>query len=104
MGLCVCMSQQTRCFTRAFLMEEVGRAKHSSVTSLCPHLSHTLASHVSLLGAGQTRRSLGVEEVERAKRAAVSIIYNALESKATSAEDIGRQFLTYGHRWVRRQQ
>ncbi len=38
-------------------------------------------------------------ELERAKRAATSVIYNALESKATSAEDIGRQFLTYGHRW-----
>ena len=39
-------------------------------------------------------------ELERAKRAAVSVICNALESKATSAEDIGRQFLTYGHRSV----
>ncbi|KAJ9520796.1 hypothetical protein QJQ45_013974, partial [Haematococcus lacustris] len=48
-------------------------------------------------------RSLGHEEVARAKRAAVSIIYNALESKATSAEDIGRQFLTYGHRISGRQ-
>lgn len=48
-----------------------------------------------------THRSLGDEEVARAKRAAVSVIFNALESKATSAEDIGRQFLTYGHRWGR---
>jgi hypothetical protein len=39
-------------------------------------------------------------ELERAKRAAVSVICNALESKATSAEDIGRQYLTYGHRCV----
>ncbi|GFR42591.1 hypothetical protein Agub_g3518 [Astrephomene gubernaculifera] len=37
-------------------------------------------------------------ELERAKRAAVSVICNALESKATSAEDIGRQYLTYGRR------
>ncbi len=37
-------------------------------------------------------------ELERAKRAAISVISNALESKATSSEDIGRQFLTYGHR------
>lgn len=37
-------------------------------------------------------------ELERAKRAAVSIICNALESKATSSEDIGRQYLTYGRR------
>ncbi|GIL94697.1 hypothetical protein Vretimale_918 [Volvox reticuliferus] len=37
-------------------------------------------------------------ELERAKRSAVSVICNALESKATSAEDIGRQYLTYGHR------
>eukprot|EP00798_Chlamydomonas_sp_ICE-L_P027065 gene27065-2298_t len=43
-------------------------------------------------------RSVNAVELERAKRAATSIIYNALESKATSAEDIGRQFLTYGHR------
>ena len=40
-------------------------------------------------------------ELERAKRAAVSVICNALESKATSAEDIGRQYLTYGHRCAR---
>lgn len=40
-------------------------------------------------------------ELERAKRAAVSVICNALESKATSAEDIGRQYLTYGRRCVR---
>ncbi len=38
-------------------------------------------------------------ELERAKKAAISVISNALESKATSSEDIGRQFLTYGHRW-----
>ena len=37
-------------------------------------------------------------ELERARRSAVSVICNALESKATSAEDIGRQYLTYGHR------
>jgi len=43
-------------------------------------------------------RNVGSVELERAKRAATSIICNALESKATSAEDIGRQFLTYGHR------
>mmetsp|Transcript_19134 Transcript_19134/g.53572 ORF Transcript_19134/g.53572 Transcript_19134/m.53572 type:complete len:139 (+) Transcript_19134:124-540(+) len=43
-------------------------------------------------------RSLSTVEVERAKRATVSIIHNALESKTASAEDIGRQFLTYGYR------
>jgi len=37
-------------------------------------------------------------ELERAKRATISNICNALESKATSAEDIGRQFLSYGKR------
>lgn len=30
----------------------------------------------------------------------VSLIQGALESKAASAEDLGRQFLTYGQRWV----
>ncbi len=39
-----------------------------------------------------------MEEVERAKRTALATICNALESKATSAEDIGRQFLTYDRR------
>jgi hypothetical protein len=39
-------------------------------------------------------------ELERAKRAATSMICNALESKATSAEDIGRQMLTYGQRYT----
>ena len=39
------------------------------------------------------------EQLERAKRMSVSLIHNALESKSASAEDIGRQFLTYGHRW-----
>eukprot|EP00882_Tetradesmus_deserticola_P026874 GHRQ01029690.1.p1 GENE.GHRQ01029690.1~~GHRQ01029690.1.p1 ORF type:complete len:155 (+),score=79.19 GHRQ01029690.1:134-598(+) len=29
---------------------------------------------------------------------AISLIQNALEGKAARAEDIGRQFLTYGHR------
>lgn len=43
-------------------------------------------------------RSVGHVELERAKKAAISVICNALESKATSSEDIGRQFLTYGHR------
>lgn len=41
------------------------------------------------------------EQLERAKRMSVSLIHNALESKSASAEDIGRQFLTYGHRCVR---
>jgi hypothetical protein len=40
------------------------------------------------------------EQLERAKKMSVSLIHNALESKSASAEDIGRQFLTYGHRWV----
>ena len=43
-------------------------------------------------------KAVGQVELDRAKRAAVSIICNALESKATSSEDIGRQFLTYGRR------
>lgn len=43
-------------------------------------------------------RGINQVELERAKRAAVAVICNALESKATSAEDIGRQFLTYGQR------
>lgn len=37
-------------------------------------------------------------EVDRAKRVTLATISNALESKSTSAEDIGRQWLTYGQR------
>ena len=40
-------------------------------------------------------------ELERAKAAAVSSVLMNLESRAVVAEDIGRQVLTYGHRWVR---
>lgn len=39
-------------------------------------------------------------ELERAKAAAVSSVLMNLESRAVVAEDIGRQVLTYGHRWV----
>lgn len=38
------------------------------------------------------------EQLERAKKMSVGLIHGALESKSASAEDIGRQFLTYGHR------
>jgi len=40
------------------------------------------------------------DQLERSKAMAISLIQNALESKAASAEDLGRQFLTYGHRSV----
>lgn len=39
-----------------------------------------------------------VEQLERAKAMSISLIQGALESKAASAEDLGRQILTYGHR------
>lgn len=38
------------------------------------------------------------DQLERAKAMSVSLIQGALESKAASAEDLGRQILTYGHR------
>lgn len=38
------------------------------------------------------------DQLERAKHMAVSLIQNALEGRAARAEDIGRQFLTYGYR------
>lgn len=41
-----------------------------------------------------------VEQLERAKAMSISLIQGALESKAASAEDLGRQILTYGHRCV----
>lgn len=40
------------------------------------------------------------DQLERAKAMSISLIQGALESKAASAEDLGRQILTYGHRWV----
>ena len=41
------------------------------------------------------------EELERAKNAAISAILINLESRAVMNEDIGRQILTYGHRYAR---
>ena len=38
------------------------------------------------------------EELQRAKRGALSSVLMNLESRAVLAEDIGRQILTYGHR------
>src|SRR3569623_1610955 len=49
---------------------------------------------------GLLTRSVTEAELSRAKRSTISMIYNALESKVASAEDIGRQVLTYGFRWV----
>jgi len=39
------------------------------------------------------------EELERAKKATISSVLMNLESRAVVAEDIGRQVLTYGHRY-----
>ena len=41
------------------------------------------------------------EELERAKKATISSVLMNLESRAVVAEDIGRQVLTYGHRYCR---
>lgn len=40
------------------------------------------------------------EELERAKKATISSVLMNLESRAVVAEDIGRQVLTYGHRYA----
>jgi processing peptidase subunit alpha len=45
-------------------------------------------------------RDVPEAELERAKAAAVSSVLMNLESRAVVAEDIGRQVLTYGHRWA----
>lgn len=39
------------------------------------------------------------EELARAKKATISSVLMNLESRAVVAEDIGRQVLTYGHRY-----
>ena len=38
-------------------------------------------------------------ELARAKKATISSVLMNLESRAVVAEDIGRQVLTYGHRY-----
>jgi processing peptidase subunit alpha len=43
-------------------------------------------------------KEVPVEELERAKAAAAASVVMNLESRAVTAEDIGRQVLTYGHR------
>ena len=40
------------------------------------------------------------EDLERAKNAAICQVLVNLESRAVVAEDIGRQVLTYGHRFA----
>jgi len=40
------------------------------------------------------------ENLERAKNAAVCQVLVNLESRAVVSEDIGRQVLTYGHRYI----
>lgn len=40
------------------------------------------------------------QELERAKKATISSVLMNLESRAVVAEDIGRQVLTYGHRYT----
>ncbi|KAG2497396.1 hypothetical protein HYH03_004551 [Edaphochlamys debaryana] len=62
-----------------------------------PHNVHDML-HVMCHELESVENGTNRIELERAKRAAVSVICNALESKATSAEDIGRQYLTYGKR------
>lgn len=42
---------------------------------------------------------VGEEELARAKKATISSVLMNLESRAVVAEDIGRQVLTYGHRY-----
>lgn len=43
-------------------------------------------------------KGVPADELDRAKQRTASVICNALESKETSAEDLGRQILTYGQR------
>lgn len=40
------------------------------------------------------------EQLERAKQMTISMVSTALESKSGSSEDMGRQYLTYGKRYV----
>ena len=45
-------------------------------------------------------KNVSQEDLARAKNAAINQVLTNLESKAVVAEDIGRQVLTYGHRYT----
>jgi hypothetical protein len=66
---------------------------HTHTFRATPHAWHTTAEELESLTTPPPR-----DQLERAKAMAVSLIQSALESKAASAEDLGRQYLTYGHR------
>lgn len=44
--------------------------------------------------------TIGLEELERAKCAAIGQVLMTLENKSVAAEDMARQILTYGHRLI----
>lgn len=50
-------------------------------------------------GLQALKKDVPAEDLERAKNAAISQVLVNLESRAVISEDIGRQVLTYGHRW-----
>ena len=62
-----------------------------------PQFAHTMLDVVCAELEALARPVPG-EQLERAKAMTASMVASALEAKAMVAEDLGRQWLTYGHR------
>lgn len=96
----VCLSARSGSRTPCCLLPGVHHQHHTDRPSP-PFLFPALPGPCILNPAGELESLLQpppAEQLERAKAMACSLIQNALEGRAARAEDIGRQFLTYGHR------
>lgn len=55
---------------------------------------------ISIMSLQALTKDVDQEALDRAKNAAITQVFTNLESRAVIAEDIGRQVLTYGHRYL----